>query len=121
LSTPINLERPALATAEMPSLNAGYKSDFKAVLASLDFEVEEKTESDWIVMQAVESDKVKIENRKIDNKNIPNVIGMGLRDAVYVLENKGLHVRIKGFGKIVQQSIKAGTPIHGQSIDLILE
>jgi len=121
LSAPINLERPALATAEMPSLNAGYKSDFKAVLASLDFEVEEKTESDWIVMQAVETDKVKIENRKIDNKNIPNVLGMGLRDAVYVLENKGLHVRIKGFGKIVKQSIEAGTPIHGQSIDLILE
>ena len=121
LSAPINLERPALATAEMPSLNAGYKSDFKAVLASLDFEVEEKTESDWIVMQAVETDKVKIENRKIENKNIPNVLGMGLRDAVYVLENKGLHVRIKGFGKIVKQSIEAGTPIHGQSIDLILE
>ena len=121
LSAPINLEKPALAQAELPTLNAGYKEDFKTVFASLDLDVEEKTESDWVVMQGSGNDKVKVERRKIDDKSIPNVMGMGLRDAVYVLENKGLHVRIKGFGKIVKQSIEAGTPIHGQSIDLTLE
>ena len=39
---------------------------------------------------------------------VPNVIGMGARDAVYLLENKGLKVRIAGRGKVVSQSLAHG-------------
>jgi cell division protein FtsI (penicillin-binding protein 3) len=41
----------------------------------------------------------------------PNVIGMGARDAVYILESKGLKVTIKGKGKVVSQSYQAGRVI----------
>ncbi|MEL6986549.1 MAG: penicillin-binding protein [Bacteroidota bacterium] len=121
LSPPINLEESSLAGNTMPGLSSGYKEDFKTVMASLSFDYDEKSENDWVVMQPMERDKVKLETRKIDQQTVPNVIGMGLRDAVYLLENSGLHVRIKGFGKIIRQSLEAGTPIHGQSIDLTLE
>ena len=52
---------------------------------------------------------------------LPNVVGMGLKDALYVLENKGLLVNISGRGKVFSQSLMAGTSINkGQKIELIL-
>ena len=43
---------------------------------------------------------------------VPNVVGMGLRDAVYLLESHGYKVEARGHGKIVEQSPKAGTLIN---------
>ncbi len=43
--------------------------------------------------------------------SIPDVRGMGARDAVHLLENLGLEVTIQGRGKVVEQSIAVGTPI----------
>lgn len=34
---------------------------------------------------------------------MPNVIGMGLRDAMYILENHGLRVRLSGSGMVKRQ------------------
>jgi cell division protein FtsI (penicillin-binding protein 3) len=52
---------------------------------------------------------------------IPQVIGMGLKDAVYLLENKGLTIQLQGRGRVVDQSIAAGTSFNkGQKISLLL-
>ena len=52
---------------------------------------------------------------------IPDVKGMGLKDAVYILENVGLKVKVSGKGKVFNQSIIAGTASRkGQLIELIL-
>jgi cell division protein FtsI (penicillin-binding protein 3) len=51
----------------------------------------------------------------------PNVIGMGLKDAVYLLENKGMKITVTGRGKVVNQSLLAGTNFSkGQKISLLL-
>ena len=51
----------------------------------------------------------------------PNVVGMGLKDAVYLLENKGLKVTANGRGKVMNQSLTAGTNFKkGQTILLAL-
>ncbi len=51
----------------------------------------------------------------------PNVVGMGLKDAVYLLENKGLKVMISGRGKVMSQSLMAGGNFKkGQKISLAL-
>ncbi|MEJ5992806.1 penicillin-binding protein [Pedobacter sp. Du54] len=42
---------------------------------------------------------------------MPNVNGMGLKDAMYLLGNAGLKTRVKGSGKVVLQSIQAGSSI----------
>jgi cell division protein FtsI (penicillin-binding protein 3) len=53
---------------------------------------------------------------------IPNAVSMGLKDAVYLLENAGLSVTITGRGRVFNQSIAAGTPFKkGQIVNLILE
>lgn len=42
---------------------------------------------------------------------IPNVVGMGLRDAIYMLENSGLRVHYTGRGKVAKQSPQPGVRI----------
>lgn len=53
---------------------------------------------------------------------MPDVIGMGARDAVYLLESRGLKVIIKGRGKVHQQSIAYGKPYRrGTRVTLEME
>jgi cell division protein FtsI (penicillin-binding protein 3) len=40
---------------------------------------------------------------------VPNVLGMGLRDSLYILENRGLRVRIHGNGMVKRQSLSPGS------------
>lgn len=42
------------------------------------------------------------------SKYIPDVTGMGARDAVYMIESRGVRVKIQGRGKVVGQSLPAG-------------
>jgi cell division protein FtsI (penicillin-binding protein 3) len=52
---------------------------------------------------------------------IPSVVGMGLKDAVYLAENKGLKVIANGRGRVVSQSLLPGTTFKkGQAITLLL-
>ena len=58
---------------------------------------------------------------EISTKRVPNVIGMGAKDAVYLLESLGLNVQIIGMGKVKSQSILAGNTLQkGKTIQLRL-
>ena len=46
--------------------------------------------------------------RSVDMTLVPNVKGMGLRDALYLLENSGLKVGVSGVGTVSQQSLTPG-------------
>jgi cell division protein FtsI (penicillin-binding protein 3) len=47
---------------------------------------------------------------------------MCAKDAVYLLESEGMSVKLKGYGKVTQQSILAGTNVYkGGVVKLILE
>lgn len=56
-----------------------------------------------------------------DRSVMPDVRGMGLKDALFVLENRGLRVRFSGQGAVVGQSIAAGTRISpGTAVSITL-
>ncbi len=65
---------------------------------------------------------VVLESRGIMQNFVPSVIGMGeAKDAVYLLESKGLKVNLVGVGKVKSQSIANGTIIRkGQTITLTM-
>ncbi len=42
---------------------------------------------------------------------MPNVVGMGLRDAIYMLENSGLRVHYTGRGRVAKQSPQPGVRV----------
>ncbi|MFN0254765.1 penicillin-binding protein [Pedobacter ureilyticus] len=53
---------------------------------------------------------------------MPNVNGMGLKDAMYLLGNAGLKARVKGSGKVISQSIHPGSRIgKGLVVDILLQ
>ncbi len=58
-----------------------------------------------------ESDKMHISQTDISKGVVPNVIGMGLDDALYLLEKCGLTVDIVGYGRVAKQSIAPKTTI----------
>jgi cell division protein FtsI (penicillin-binding protein 3) len=75
----------------------------------------------WVKVETIDN---KLQTSEIPVKNgiIPDVTGMGLRNAISLLENKGLKVSYSGIGTIVKQSPEKGTHYNpGQRIYLVLE
>jgi cell division protein FtsI (penicillin-binding protein 3) len=55
-------------------------------------------------------------------QEVPNVVGMGAKDAIYVLKKCGMEVEIQGTGTVKSQSIKPGEAIEKQQkIKIVLE
>ena len=53
---------------------------------------------------------------------VPDVTGMGAKDAVYLLESRHIKTRLKGRGKVKSQSIHAGSTIkQGMVCELVLD
>ena len=109
-------------TKDTPNLTQGKTEDMSKLLDNLSLEYE-KTKSNWMV-PAYSNKKIILERRSIEKDFekglMPNLFGMNLLDAVFLLENAGLKVEIKGKGHIVNQSIKKGDPfLADQKISLI--
>jgi cell division protein FtsI (penicillin-binding protein 3) len=76
--------------------------------------------TDWVNVQGM-ANKMKLAEQKITDTSMPNIVGMKLKDALFVCEKKGLIVKCIGKGKVVNQSIAQGvTIIKGQQIQLQL-
>jgi cell division protein FtsI (penicillin-binding protein 3) len=67
-------------------------------------------ESDWVVMKESQSSLV-AEELSLSGSKMPNVIGMGAMDAVYLLESYGLRVKLIGKGSVYYQSLRKGADI----------
>jgi cell division protein FtsI (penicillin-binding protein 3) len=56
-----------------------------------------------------ENNQPVIKAKNEEQKQIPDVKGMGLKDALFLLESKDIKVTTRGTGKVKQQSIPAGS------------
>jgi cell division protein FtsI (penicillin-binding protein 3) len=101
----------------VPVSKGGRAQEIKGVLGALDVPVNDQSNgAEWVATRA-QTDEVLIEPRVPTEGKVPNVIGMGLRDGLHLLENAGLHVRVSGTGVIVRQSIAPGSNIaHTKTI-----
>jgi cell division protein FtsI (penicillin-binding protein 3) len=99
---------------------AGNTSDLKNVYHSLGMAYADSVaKNEWANVYAHNYHPV-MSATAIKDKVMPNVKGMGLKDALYLLENMGLKVTVKGKGKIVSQSVAAGSGI-AKGITVVLE
>ncbi|HNR42608.1 MAG TPA: penicillin-binding protein [Bacteroidales bacterium] len=94
-------------TASVPEVGNGYRSDINKVLGSLGVRLNKATRDDWVATRE-SGDTIRLVGLEIKNGLVPDVRGMSLRDAIFLLENAGLRVRYNGMGKVVRQS-----PEHG--------
>ena len=92
-------------------------------MEALKIPVDVQGEGEWATTQATDSTVV-IGTRAVASDEtgmMPNVIGMGLRDAMYILENHGLRVRLSGSGMVKRQSPAPGTrSMKGSTVTLEL-
>jgi len=99
----------------------GYRKELQQIYEGLEIPLDSlSTQSDWAIALKADS-SVRLETRIIREGLVPNVKGMGARDAVYVLENLGLKVKIKGRGFVREQSLQPGARVgKGNEITLFL-
>lgn len=113
-------------TNVIPSVKAGELGETYYVLNHLDVPMEHSSvargNNAWgKAMQ--DSAAVSFELAAVEEKGnvMPDVVGMGAKDAVYLLEQEGLNVRLSGVGRVRRQTIPAGRSYsRGQTVTLTL-
>jgi hypothetical protein len=90
---------------------SGHAGDLRIALEGLQLPMLLEGASEWVTTSAGDSMVVmKPRGIPVDAMDlVPNVLGMGLKDAIYILENRGLRVRIQGNGMVKRQSLQPGT------------
>ena len=79
-------------------------------------------DTEWCSAVVDLNGNTKIESLSIESGRVPNVVGMGLNDALYILEQQGLSVTHSGYGRVVRQSLAPGSKPqnNGRKIHLTL-
>jgi cell division protein FtsI (penicillin-binding protein 3) len=98
-----------------PDAGNGYRADINEVLKNLDIKYRRTADDDWVVTRE-SGDTVSLSGLKMQPGLVPDVRGMSLRDAVYLLENNGLRVKISGKGKVLRQSPEHGARYNEETI-----
>jgi cell division protein FtsI (penicillin-binding protein 3) len=70
---------------------------------------------DWVTVETNESGQITLREAKLSNNRVPNVIGMDITDAVYLLENMGISTEFTGQGVVKEQSLHAGDTVRAHS------
>ncbi|MBI4647551.1 MAG: transpeptidase family protein [Bacteroidia bacterium] len=104
-----------------PFTKNGFREDVETIFKELNIKmIANNIKSDWVVTNMLDS-AVQLGNRFIFPEKVPNVIGMGAKDAVFILENAGFKVIISGKGIVTNQSLEPGRLlIKGSEINLTL-
>jgi cell division protein FtsI (penicillin-binding protein 3) len=104
--------------AAVPAVKAGFRDDLQRVLNRLavSSQLAGQEDAEW-VSGAPKNNAVQLNSRTYDSRFVPNVSGMSLKDALYLLENAGLRVLSRGYGRVRNQSLQPGqTIIKGSTI-----
>jgi cell division protein FtsI (penicillin-binding protein 3) len=100
---------------------AGYKKDMARVMGKLKLGFRDSASDAAYVAVKGEARDLVVTAKSTPLNLMPELNGMGLKDAVYVCENMGLKLNIRGKGKVMAQSITAGLPVvKGQLVEVEL-
>lgn len=90
-----------------PEAGNGYRADIDVVLRNLKVQYRRTSSDDWVATRE-SGDTIRLSSVRLNEGLVPDVRGMSLRDAVFLLENSGLRVKFNGKGRVLRQS-----PEHG--------
>ena len=111
-SRDINLHQPMdikkFAVQEvLPVIRAGNQQELTLLCNELGISNHSQTEEEW-VRSTRNGSGVNWKKAQASKELVPDVMGMTFRDAIFLLENSGLHVSYEGKGRVVKQSLTAG-------------
>lgn len=116
---PAGTDSTLMVQHKLPSIKSGSAAELKTVFNSLRIPVFTDGEGQWYTTVA-QNDSLHVSPRLVETGIVPNVLGMGLQDALYLLESQGMSVKVSGFGTVRKQSIPAGSHIHNNP-NIIIE
>ena len=116
----IGMEKNTI-TGVFPHIKSGKRDELSMICNELGISNHTQTQSEWVTTNIV-NDAIYWKENQITDDHIPNVRGMTLRDAIYILENMGLKVSVSGKGRVKYQSLHPGQKVRkGITIKLNME
>lgn len=110
------IETPPSTLADLK----GETHQIKNVISRYGYTMDVNDEIQYIDVK-IKKSGIKLQPTATSENIVPNLLGLNFDDALYLLENMGLKIRYNGLGKIVQQSIPAGTKIsRGSHISITM-
>jgi len=109
---PVMVEENVEAPYSKSGSGEALASTFKYLNLPLDLQ---ETDSDWVSTKSTK-EVVRATSRPIHPALAPNVVDMGLKDALYLMESKGFRVEADGRGTVRQQSVLPGSKIDKGSV-----
>lgn len=114
----LTYERDTVTNFPMkPFVKVGYYKALLTVMTDLQLPISVNS-SDW-VKSFSDDHQIRVESVSVPINVVPELLGMGAKDAVYLAERLGLNVQVEGRGKVVSQTIKPGTLVQKGSRILI--
>ena len=110
-----------------PDVKHGNMASAQYILDAIDVETVtseryDKNKPSWGNVTHNPNQNITLATNEVSDKKVPRVIGMGAKDAVYLLESLGLRVYLSGMGKVKSQSIPPGNTLQkGKTIQLKLQ
>ncbi len=98
-----------------PEAGNGLRSDISEVLGELDVSYKKTSKEEWVATRE-SGDTIRLVGVDLKKGLVPDVRGMSLRDAIYLLENSGLRVRYSGKGRVLRQSPEHGARVYEGSV-----
>lgn len=116
-----DVPKPILASYQLPRYDVGKRDEMESLCRMIGLEYDSRSNDEYAILIPDEH-QVRVETRKIDTRIVPNLVGMGLRDAVYAIELAGARPRVFGVGKVSRQDPAAGSALrNGQIVDIKLD
>ena len=107
-------------SSKLPEVGSGKGEELQSIFEQLGISAKSPSSEDWISV-AVSENKINLKVNDTEKPVVPDVSGMPLRDALFILENKGLKVNYNGRGRVIEQSIIPGTLLTpNTTINLVL-
>ncbi len=104
----------------MPEIKSGYAKAVNSVLSGVQLGIP-TVNANWIKSEANDS-TMNIKPIKVYSNRLPDLHGMGAKDALFLLGQMGLRVQVSGRGKVTAQNISAGSAVKkGQMIQITLD
>jgi cell division protein FtsI (penicillin-binding protein 3) len=103
----------------IPYTNAGLQTDINEVYSQLNIHLKPVNPAAQWAQPFFDSVSVTLMPKDITQNSMPDVTGMGVKDAVFLLEELGLRVMVNGKGAVSRQSLKPGQSISKGAIVIL--
>ncbi len=93
-------------SVQLPPIKRGLQTDIRRASRGTKVDVD-CNDSEWARVNG----DYEAEPLVVQKNLVPNVVGMGAKDAVFAIEQTGMYAKLQGKGKVVKQSVQVGTKV----------